>query len=130
VISLVSQNLLTDYGSMAPGVQDPATPFNNNAQPNSWTPPLNTSWTWGKDHIYGVNLGGLFVLEPFITPDIFQRYPGTVDEFTLSQAMMADTANGGLKQLEDHYNTFIVSLLCQFLLLSHYAIDFYLVPVY
>ncbi|KAF8176767.1 glycoside hydrolase family 5 protein [Pholiota molesta] len=88
-------------------VQDPANPFNNNAQPNSWTPPLNTSWTWGKDHIYGVNLGGLFVLEPFITPDIFQRYPGTVDEFTLSQAMMADTANGGLKQLEDHYNTFI-----------------------
>ncbi|KAF8970877.1 glycoside hydrolase family 5 protein [Flammula alnicola] len=88
-------------------VQDPGDPFNNNAQPNSWTPPLNASWTWGKDRVYGVNLGGLFVLEPFITPDIFQRYPTAVDEFTLSQAMAADTANGGLKQLEDHYNTFI-----------------------
>ena len=44
------------------GVYDPANPFNNNAQPNSWTPPLNTSWTWGVDRIYAVNLGGLFVL--------------------------------------------------------------------
>ncbi|KAJ3516166.1 hypothetical protein NLJ89_g1298 [Agrocybe chaxingu] len=88
-------------------VQDPADPFNNNARPNLWTPPLNTSWTWGKDRIHGVNLGGLFVLEPFITPDIFQRYPGAVDEYTLSQAMAADTANGGLSQLEQHYDTFI-----------------------
>lgn len=93
------------------GIQDPADPYNQNAQPNSWTPPLNTSWTWGKDRIYGVNLGGLFVLEPFITPAIFQRYPTAVDEFTLSQAMAADTANGGLNQLESHYDTFIVRLL-------------------
>lgn len=35
------------------GVADPNDPFNNNAQANSWTPPLNTSWTWGKDKIYG-----------------------------------------------------------------------------
>ena len=34
-------------------VDDPEDPFNNNAQPNSWTPPLNTSWTWGKDKVYG-----------------------------------------------------------------------------
>ncbi|KJA24157.1 glycoside hydrolase family 5 protein [Hypholoma sublateritium FD-334 SS-4] len=88
-------------------IQDPADPYNQNAQPNSWTPPLNTSWTWGKDRIYGVNLGGLFVLEPFITPAIFQRYPTAVDEFTLSQAMTADTANGGINQLESHYDTFI-----------------------
>ena len=27
----------------------------------------------------------------------------------LSQAMAADTASGGLSQLEDHYKTFIVS---------------------
>ncbi|KAF9450270.1 glycoside hydrolase family 5 protein [Macrolepiota fuliginosa MF-IS2] len=88
-------------------VQDTANPFNNDARPNSWTPPLNTSWNWGVDRVYGVNLGGLFVLEPFITPDIFQRYPTASDEFTLSQAMAADTANGGLSQLEDHYATFI-----------------------
>jgi glucan 1,3-beta-glucosidase len=49
-------------------VSDPNNPFNNSARPNSWTPPLDTPWTFGKDKIYGVNLGGLFVLEPFITP--------------------------------------------------------------
>lgn len=88
-------------------VSDPNNPFSNDARPNSWTPPLNTSWTWGQDKVYGVNLGGLFVLEPFISPSLFQQYPGSVDEWTLSTLMAADTANGGLNQLEDHYNTFI-----------------------
>jgi hypothetical protein len=41
-----------------PGVSDRANPFNNDACPNSWTPPLNMSWTWGKDRVFGVNLGG------------------------------------------------------------------------
>ena len=34
-------------------VADPENPFSNNAQCNSWTPPLNASWTWGKDKVYG-----------------------------------------------------------------------------
>ncbi|KAF9461827.1 glycoside hydrolase superfamily [Collybia nuda] len=88
-------------------VSDPNDPFNNNARPNSWTPPLNQSWAWGKDRVFGVNLGGLFVLEPFISPALFQKYPGSVDEWTLSEMMAADTANGGLDQLEEHYKTFI-----------------------
>lgn len=59
-----------------------------------------------------MNLGGLFVLEPFIVPALFEKYlnasPPAADEWTLSQAMAADTsAGGGLSQLEDHYNTFI-----------------------
>lgn len=49
-------------------------------------------------------------MEPFIRPDIYQRYPGAVDEFTLSTLMAADAANGGLAQLETHYDTFIVSV--------------------
>lgn len=57
---------------------------------------------------FRVNLGGWFVIEPFITPDLFQRYPGASDEWTLSTLMTADTANGGLNQIEDHYKTFIV----------------------
>ncbi|KAF9234820.1 glycoside hydrolase family 5 protein [Melanogaster broomeanus] len=88
-------------------VDDPNDPFNNDAQANSWTPPLNTTWTWGVDKVYGVNLGGLFVLEPFISPALFQQYPTAVDEWTLSTLMAADTANGGLNQLENHYNTFV-----------------------
>jgi hypothetical protein len=92
-------------------VYDPKDPFNNDARPNSWTPPLNTSWNWGTDRVYGVNIGGLFVLEPFISPALFQKYPTAVDEWTLSQAMAADTASGGglQAQLEAHYDTFIVS---------------------
>ncbi|CAA7260371.1 unnamed protein product [Cyclocybe aegerita] len=86
---------------------DPDDPYNNNAYPNSWTPPLNQSWNYGTDRMFGVNLGGWFVLEPFISPAPFQRYPGARDEWTLSQRMAADTANGGLNQLEEHYRTFI-----------------------
>ena len=112
---------------MHSGVSDPTDPFRNDAYPNSWTPPLNTSWRWGTDRIYGyvisigwssrvdiaissVNLGGWFVLEPFISPALFEKYPTAIDEWTLSEAMRADTAGGGIDQLEQHYDTFIVSL--------------------
>lgn len=54
-----------------------------------------------------VNIGGLFVIEPFITPAFFQRYAPATDEWELSLAMAADTAGGGLSQLEEHYKTFI-----------------------
>ncbi|KAF7982868.1 hypothetical protein HWV62_25096 [Athelia sp. TMB] len=87
------------------GYYDPEDPFNNNAQANNWTPPLNTPWNISKNRINGVNLIGLFVMQPLTTPDIFQRYPGSVDEWTLSTMM---TANGSLQsQMEDHYSTFI-----------------------
>ncbi|KAF5328072.1 hypothetical protein D9619_013626 [Psilocybe cf. subviscida] len=86
---------------------DPNDPYNTAAFPNSWSPPLNQSWDYTNDRIYGVNLGGWFVLEPFIAPALFQKYPGTVDEWTLSEAMRADKANGGINQIEDHYKTFI-----------------------
>jgi hypothetical protein len=56
-----------------------------------------------------VNLGGLFVLEPFISPALFERYPEAIDEWSLSTLMAADTTNGGLSQIEEHYKTFIVS---------------------
>ncbi|KAF8436890.1 hypothetical protein L210DRAFT_2436741 [Boletus edulis BED1] len=49
---------------------DPNDPFNNNAQPNSWTPPLNQSFKLGTDKIFGVNLGGWLVTEPFM--QVFQ----------------------------------------------------------
>lgn len=32
---------------------DPADPFNNSAQANSWTPPLSQPFQYGIDHIYG-----------------------------------------------------------------------------
>jgi len=57
---------------------------------------------------FSVNLAGWFALEAFISPALFQMYPGAKDEWSLSRLMAADTANGGLNQLEDHYKTFIV----------------------
>lgn len=104
-----------------------ASPFNGytgpSAQAQSFTPPLNTSWKWGTDQVRGVNLGGWLVLEPFITPDLFQKYldKGAEDEWTLTEAMRADTSNGGgLNLLVDHYETFIVRF--SFLLIAYMLI--------
>ncbi|KAF2139792.1 glycoside hydrolase family 5 protein [Aplosporella prunicola CBS 121167] len=48
----------------------------------------DTTFTWGIDKLRGVNIGGWLILEPFITPSIFERFPseaGIVDEYTLCQ---------------------------------------------
>jgi glucan 1,3-beta-glucosidase len=50
-------------------------------------------------------LGGLFVLEPFISPALFQAYPGVRDEWDLTTAV---SASGNLTDfLVQHYSTFI-----------------------
>ncbi|TFK76576.1 glycoside hydrolase [Pluteus cervinus] len=92
-------------------------PFNNGARAQSWNPALNETFKYGIDKIRGVNLGGWLNTEPshpsfqFISPALFEQYltqnPPAVDEWTLSEAMRADTANGGINQLETHYETFI-----------------------
>ena len=52
--------------------------------------------------VYGVNLGGWFVLEPWITPSLFNDGQSK-DEYTLSKAL------GGKAQstLSDHWNSWI-----------------------
>ena len=121
---------------------DPNDPYNNNAQAQSYTPPLNKTFKPGTDRIYGfvsslsiapscrhvmgslriyvlafllllsVNLGGWLNTEPFISPALYEPYVSAatpaIDEWTLSVNMAADTARGGLNQLETHYATFIV----------------------
>lgn len=46
------------------------------------------------------------------SPALYEKYltaPNpAVDEWTLSENMAADTAGGGLAQMEEHYKTFIV----------------------
>lgn len=86
-------------------VADPENPFNNSAKPNSWTPALSEKWTWGVDRVNGVNLGGLFVIEPFIVPALYQQFKGSQDEWDLSTAA---AASGNLTDiLSQHYSTFI-----------------------
>lgn len=92
---------------------DATNPFNNSARANSWTPSLSARWNWSSDRIHGVNLGGLFVLEPFIVPALFEQVepasgtsgPRAVDEWTLSAALLR--RGQLLPVLEEHYNTFI-----------------------
>ncbi|GJJ12020.1 hypothetical protein Clacol_006260 [Clathrus columnatus] len=91
---------------------DPDEPFSGRAQAQSYTPPLNTSWRWGIDKVYGVNLGGWLNTEPFIAPAIYEPYVNAtipaVDEYTLSQNVANDPNSGGLeKYMENHYSTFI-----------------------
>ncbi|KAG9084420.1 hypothetical protein FS749_005244, partial [Ceratobasidium sp. UAMH 11750] len=98
-------------------VFDPTNPFNNSAQAQSWSPPLNEPWKYGVDLIRGVNLGGWLVLEPFISPALYEPYQPTnpkftgvraVDEWTLCQAIAANKSSGGVaKVIENHYATFI-----------------------
>lgn len=84
--------------------------FNDNVRPNNFTPPLNEKFGYNeKDRIRGINLGGWLVLEPFITPRIFeQEIPNStvrvIDEWTLCEQLGAEEAT---KQLEHHYRTFI-----------------------
>jgi glucan 1,3-beta-glucosidase len=52
-----------------------------------------------------VNLGGWFVLEPWITPSIFEAAPsGVVDEYTYTQALGSAEAES---RLSSHWNTWI-----------------------
>jgi hypothetical protein len=58
----------------------------------------------------------LYFSEPFIVPSLFEKYQtGAIqaqDEWTLSQAMRADTSpGGGINQLETHYQEFIVNTI-------------------
>ncbi|KAF9567579.1 exo-beta-1,3-glucanase [Agrocybe pediades] len=86
-------------------------PFNNGARAQSWSPALNETFNYGVDKIRGVNFGGWLNTEPFSSPALYEKYLNNptpaIDEWTLSLAMTADTAGGGINQLETHYKTFI-----------------------
>ncbi|KAI0754326.1 glycoside hydrolase superfamily [Daedaleopsis nitida] len=92
---------------------DPENPFVSSARSQSWTPAINETFKFGQDLIRGVNLGGWLVLEPaFLSaPALFEKYSNSsdpaVDEWDVSERLTADTAGGGLDQLEEHYKTFI-----------------------
>lgn len=60
----------------------------------------------GKSLIYGVNLGGWLVLEPWITPSVFEEAgDGAVDEYTLSKIL----AGNAKSRLSKHWNSWITA---------------------
>ncbi|KAF1985546.1 glycoside hydrolase family 5 protein [Aulographum hederae CBS 113979] len=61
---------------------------------------------WGHEKIRGVNIGGWLVLEPWITPSIFQNIDqslGIVDEFTLTQRLPQQAP----QILRKHWDTWV-----------------------
>ncbi|KAH9826331.1 putative Exo-beta-1,3-glucanase [Teratosphaeria destructans] len=67
-----------------------------------------SGFDWSSEIIRGVNLGGWLVLEPWITPSIFQPYPlseGIVDEYTLNQKLGNQTAHDTI--LKPHWDSWV-----------------------
>jgi len=65
------------------------------------------TFDYNNEKVRGVNLGGWLVLEPWITPSVFEDAgEGAVDEWTLSQILGKDEA---LRRLSNHWNTFITA---------------------
>lgn len=62
-------------------------------------------WDYENDKIYGVNLGGWFVLEPYITPSLFEAFDSSnipVDEYHLTKQLGKTAA---LALLQSHWLT-------------------------
>ncbi|KAG0335238.1 hypothetical protein BG004_000076 [Podila humilis] len=81
----------------------------DSAKANAYTPALNEPFDYtitSKHKIRGVNLGGWLVLEPFITPSLFNPYVanGVVDEYTLCKHLGPDAAKA---LLEKHYASWV-----------------------
>lgn len=63
------------------------------------------TFDYNTEKVRGVNLGGWLVLEPWITPSIFEAAGSSaVDEWTLGEALGASETEARLSQ---HWNTFI-----------------------
>lgn len=68
------------------------------------------TWDYNSDIMRGVNLGGWFVLEPYITPSLFEPFVGPngdesnvpPDEYHLTQVLGKDLA---LQRLSQHWNS-------------------------
>ncbi|KAF2751177.1 glycoside hydrolase family 5 protein [Sporormia fimetaria CBS 119925] len=62
------------------------------------------AFAWGSEKLRGVNIGGWLVLEPWITPSIFDKLnrDDIVDEYTLGQKLGSQRA---LELLRPHWNT-------------------------
>jgi glucan 1,3-beta-glucosidase len=95
---------------VTPGSPNYRDPFDDSVQAHNFTPPLNQAFDYnGEDRIRGINLGGWLVLEPFITPAIFEQHINNatekvIDEWTLCEQLGSEEAK---RQLKHHYETWI-----------------------
>jgi len=68
--------------------------------------PIYPTFSYGSETVQGVNLGGWLVLEPWITPSLFDNTGNDdiVDEWTFCELQDTDTATSAL---QNHWNTWI-----------------------
>ncbi|KAI7816604.1 glycoside hydrolase superfamily [Gamsiella multidivaricata] len=73
---------------------------------NKLTPPLDQPFKYGTEPIRGLNLGGWLVLEPFITPSLFNPYikQNVTEEYSLTKLLGPEQAR---ELLERHYSTWV-----------------------
>lgn len=65
------------------------------------------SFDFGGEKLRGVNLGGWLLLEPWITPSVFENAgEAAVDEWTLSEILGKEEAKN---RLATHWNSFITA---------------------
>ena len=89
----------------------------------------NSRWDYSSNDIYGVNIGGWLVLEPYITPSLFEAFGGEdstkpVDEYHFTQYYGKDNAE---KVLQNHWSTFMTE--DDFELMSQYGLNFVRIPI-
>jgi glucan 1,3-beta-glucosidase len=106
-----------------PSQNSTSDPFDDSRAPNSYTPPLNQSFPFGKQPIRGVNLGGWLVLEPFITPSLFTA-TGVIDEWTLCASLGPAESK---KVMDKHYATFYTE--DDFKQIAEYGLNFVRIPI-
>lgn len=80
---------------------------------------------FGNTKIRGVNAGGWFVLEPWITPSIFEATPDNViDEYTYCETLGKDEAEARLQQ---HWKSWFTE--DDFALMAEYGLNLVRIPI-
>ncbi|GJJ68508.1 glucan 1,3-beta-glucosidase [Entomortierella parvispora] len=83
-----------------------AVSISNSVRCNAYTPALDQPFLYGQQPIRGVNLGGWLVLEPFITPSVFEPFlsQNVTDEYSLSKLLGLEKATA---LIQKHYDSWV-----------------------
>ncbi|OWB59608.1 hydrolase activity, hydrolyzing O-glycosyl compounds protein [[Candida] boidinii] len=86
----------------------------------------NRRWDYNDDKLYGVNLGGWFVLEPYITPSLFNQFGSniSVDEYHYCQYLGEAEAT---KRLTQHWSSWYVEN--DFAQMPQYGLNMVRIPI-
>ncbi|CAG8540500.1 5744_t:CDS:10 [Cetraspora pellucida] len=86
------------------------------------------AFIYDQEKVRGVNLGGWLVLEPWITPSLFEQFVGApqeaVDEYTFTQVLGYHEAK---QQLNKHWSTWVTEK--DIMTLASYGINHLRIPI-